>query len=214
LKCMNRFDLAYYLAVSILIAIGSYLLFYEPAPVLIANNFSGLKVTDGKWQFIREEGGRGYLGVEGADVEYSATYRNSSGCEILLHIAYYEYQTQGKEIIQYKAEWLHYESDILDIKNTGLINEMKVRKIIYKDGKKNKMSIYWYDINGRITSNAYETKMISGIDGIIHGTTNGAVVFVTIDIDSQVNHGREQEEAHDFIISMYPAIRKAISAKT
>ena len=168
----------------ILISLGMYLHLYNPTPIPLKMDLKEFPSMIGEWRLVRTEYPKNPYGVPDADIELMNVYQNKSGREIKLYIAYFKSQTQGKEVIHYRTQWLHKEAETVKI-HINPHGNIRVSKTIFKDRKNNELLLFWYDFNGRIVNSRYEAKIFTVLDGFFRGRTNGALIIVSKNLEDR-----------------------------
>ena len=69
-----------------------------------------------------------------------------------------------------------------------------------------------YDINGHIIAGKHEAKIRTVFDAMIHGRTNGALVWVAAVLPSEDQAGKDQTltTLTDFLEDFYPVLRQSL----
>jgi EpsI family protein len=202
---LKRFNPSWILAMVILIGLGSYSFLYNPTPTKLKKDLRELPGIIGNWQWIETNPGKIYK-IHGADVEVTRLYRNQLGQEIVLHIGYFEFQTQDKEAIYYKNKWLYKKvvNVEIPIHSQGSIT---VNKTIVASGDDKNSLIFWYDLNGRIITNKYYCKFLSALDGLIRSRNNIAVVIVSSNLGQRDEIQGVSKEQEEFVTEILPVLK-------
>ena len=177
-------------------------------PVVLRQNLSELSLDSTGWtgnevSFIEK--------VEGADKSLSRVYRSTSGGEVRLAVWYFEAQTQGKELVSAGTAKLH-SNAIRSKVRLGTQGEAEVNRVLRREGDKTHMIFFWYDINGHIIAGKHEAKIRTVFDAMIHGRTNGALVWVAAVLPSEDQAGKDQTltTLTDFLEDFYPVLRQSL----
>ncbi len=176
----RRLKRALSLALTTLVAIGASVHIVKTTPVLLKTSLDQLPATIGEWQNVKTENNSRQLSIPGADAELSRVYRNSSGAEIELQIAYFESQQYDKKLTFSKLQELQgkaHTEDVLIQKDATYA--VRVNKTLITGEKRASLYLSWYDLNGQIITNRYLAKLKTALDGIVRRRTNGAVVVVS-----------------------------------
>jgi len=179
---MKRFNTAWVISILILLSLGGYLYLYKPTPTPLKMDFQKLPSVIGDWRWVRTEPSpKDAFGIDSADNELMSVYKNASGHEIKLYIAYFRFQKQHKKVIGYHSKWLHKRTDVVEIPMNphGII---RINKTIFKESMNNQLLLFWYDLSGRIVTNRYKAQLLTILDGLFRGRTNGAIVIISRDI--------------------------------
>jgi len=142
--------------------------------------------------------------VEGADQSVSRSYHGLSGGDVRLSLWYFESQTQGKELVSPGTAKLHADAKRVTL-SIGAQREVELNRRFIHDGNGDQMVLFWYDLNGRILANPQLVKLYTAYDAVVHGRTNGALVWVSADLPSDDQAGRNQaaESLTKFIEALY-----------
>ena len=196
------------IAVIMVFVTGTFVNFYQHKPVSLKNSFNGFPHRIGRWEgmdtepFSLAENFKEF----GVDQEVIREYRDSLDNVIKLYIGYWDFQEQGKELINYKlGEMLDNRQKYKLSQNTFFIydgNEHTKEK-----GENNDIFIYWIDINGRIIGDKYRAKAYNILDFIKHGRTNSAIVLIKI--NKKNGEGIEQTIDHynNFIFELTAVLK-------
>jgi len=191
----------------IFIVAGSYLSFHRQpsSPLKIPLSLFPFEIDEwkGRDTFTRVD----YYQKLSVDDELTRTYKMDSDNSLGVYIGYFEYQKQGKELINDKTTSLqaHASKRKVSLNPYGAI---EMNEIIQKVGDKKKVTIYWYYINGRIVSDSYMGKLYTVWDGLRRGQTNGAIVMVETDVASNEDMEAKLAMTENFIGKIHHLIRE------
>ena len=163
-------------SVLMIVSSGTYINFYKPVPVPLKMNFSHFpKMVEG-WvgKDIDPVDDLVDFNLSGVTNELSKIYKNESGEEVLLYIGYFDYQSQGKELINYKLDHLIANSTPLEMDFGNY--DLNAVNIYRKRGST--IVLYWFDINGRKTNNQYLAKAHLTWNSMMERKSNSAIIMV------------------------------------
>lgn len=143
----------------------------------------------------------------GTDQQLSRIYRRDSGGEVRLLLSYFESQQQGKELVNSITAKLH--SDAMRSKvDLGQRGEAEMNWLLRDDGERKRMILFWYDLDGRIVAGQYVAKLNTAFGAVLHGRTNGAMVWLAADLisDDQSEKSRTLAMLTEFASSLYPSL--------
>lgn len=195
-------NIAWALGLSILVASGIYLRLHDPRPLPLKSSPSEFPSQLGGWRLVDNTS---HFSFKGADSETSFKYRNPSGAEVILYIGYYEYQSQGKEFINYEWAELFKRPEAVEIISGD--ERMTVNKKVLSSKYGASLNMFWFNINGKIVANKYSAKFMTALDGLFTGRTNGAVVIVYSELDNRKDAEKAYIEAADFTGKAIPAVK-------
>ncbi len=196
------FGCSWYVAISILFFLVSYPYINSPKPVILKKGLKELPRTIEDWK--GEDNGTKPLLIEKTNHEITRIYRNNSGREIKLFIGYFESQHQGKELVNYITRRLHNGAVEIDIPIRDSF--IRVNKTILSDSYANHSVLFWYDLNGRVMTSPYKTKLATTLDALFRGRTNGAIVMVAAPLYNKGNLSEILEAQKKFIQDITPVL--------
>jgi len=173
-------------------------------PVPLKHNLSELSLEGAGWMG-REISPLQTL--EGADQSVSRSYHALSGEDVRLSLWYFDTQTQGKELVYPGTAKLHADARKVRLSISGQ-GEVELNRRFIHDRGNAQMVLFWYDLNGRILASPQAVKLYTTFDAVVHGRTNGALMWVAIDLVSDDQAGQEQAVATlvRFVSTLYPAL--------
>jgi EpsI family protein len=87
--------------------------------------------------------------------------------------------------------------------------KIEVNQTIRQEGVGNRqLLLFWYNLNGRIVAGQYVAKIYTVWDALAHGRTNGAIVWLAADLNSDDHQEKEQALAtlKTFASKLYPVL--------
>jgi len=199
------------LATGLLLFAGSYFPFvYTSKPVHLIADLQTLPLQIGAWE------GKDAVTVDNpyaelhVDQELSRVYFKDMKAMkrgVHLYIGYFEDQTQGKEVIYYKVrDYFRNGSKATVRLNDG--TSIDVIKGFGAHGKDPRLSMIWYDLDGRVVTNPYLGKLYTSWSGLTRGETNGAVIWVSSEISGGVSRDEASSNMEEFIREVFPLLPK------
>jgi EpsI family protein len=179
----------------------------QPKPVPLTRNLNELPLEIGEWKDAGTVSRISSLSPPGADQELTRMYRNASGSEVTLSIAYFSSQKPDKKLVYYKLLALQQQGKTLMIPQQE--GAVPVNNTILHETMGDNMVASWYDLNGRIIANQYMAKAALAINGIIHRRTNGAAIIVSSPLASG-GAERTTRELASFIQQVLPILKTYI----
>lgn len=189
---------------AVLALIGAIQYVDRSSPVPLKHNLSELSLE-----------GAGWIGkdisplqtMQGADQSLSRSYRATSGEEVKLSLWYFDAQTQGRELVYPGTDKLHANAGRIKLSISGQ-SEVELNRRFVRDGGNTQMVVFWYDLNGRILVSPLAVKCYTAFDAMVHGRTNGALMWAAVDLVSDDQAGEEQAVATlgRFVSTLYPAL--------
>ena len=199
------------LSLFFIVSAGS-LIFFKARPIqpslslnsfpIIVEQWHGHDVNDDEWPFKSHN----------ADIKLKRIYTDDkSEFKFGLYIAYYRRQYQENEIISDQINWLYNraEEQTLKIGSEKItIKKGLPRGIADQTYKNDNRTFYfWYQINQKIYTGRYATKLATLMTNVIYRRTNGAMVVVTINDKWHLNNDANIQ-AIDFIQTIFPVIQE------
>jgi len=212
--CLRRSDklrtLPIAIATIILFLVGFYAHKYKPVPVFLANPLESFPKEIGQWYGENVNDNDWPFKNHNADAKLKRVYRNNSKYSIGLYIAYYYSQNQKKEIINDRLSWLYNRADDQIINSdtrTLHIKKGLPRGLSNQTYKGDKRSFYfWYEIDRKILTGRYKTKLFTLFNNLIKRRSNGAMIVVTVD-DNWHKNKEANDHAVKFIQTAFPYIQ-------
>jgi EpsI family protein len=205
LSNLKKFNQVWFMSIIILLSLGYYLYISKPTPVHLKTNLNELSFTVGEWKGENISDYMKPFSIQGADFETTRVYRNASGREIKLQIAYFESQQQDKELIHYTLQKLYDNNEEIAIPKDSH-SVIRVNKSLLQDGTRNSLILYWYDLNGRIIADNYKAKFLTAIDGLIYRRTNGAIIIVSSNFNNSGETQRVLNDEVEFVQRILPVL--------
>jgi EpsI family protein len=163
----------------------------------------GWRATGGR---LEESAVRGV----GVDEEVVRSYELPGTGRVHLYVGYYSRQEQGKELIGEAASKLHANADDIDIAlssgERARIGELR------RDEKSPRHVLFWYDINGQVTSDPTQVRLMTIRDVMLRRRSNGAIVAVTLDPAAGVSAAAATEAARAFAGVALPTLSQYLDS--
>ena len=192
-------------ALLMLLVIGSAIAVARPQPVPLTRSLNELPLVIGDWKDTGTGGSMSPLSPPGSDQELARTYRNGSGSELTLSIAYFSLQKPEKKLVYYKLQALQEKGQQLMIPQDAR-DPVQVNKAVIREAAGDSIVAFWYDLNGRIIANQYRAKAALALNGILHRRSNGAIVIVSSPVASG-GPERTTRELASFIKQVLPVLK-------
>ena len=188
--------------VILLMLAGSYIHFHTPSrtPLKMSLNLFPLQI--GEWNGKEVPSFFTNYREVGVDEELSRIYETSSGDSVRIYVGYFEYQKQAKELISYKTTELHNHATKIKV-GMNPRGYVEINKVIQKDGTINRLTLFWYNFNGRVVKDVYTAKFYTVWDAFTRGRTNGAVIILTTDFYEKDNVSAVFSKTEDFVGKIY-----------
>jgi EpsI family protein len=204
---LRKIKASRYLAFLMLATTAIYTWFYAVEPVSLHSSLSGLPDKIGRWQHVRMAHDQSYLFEKHhADDVLQRTYRNDEGDQISLFIGYFESQHQGKEIVHSDLQELYDVSEEIRVKGITT-EEILVYRSFLKINDQKFVTLYWYDINGRLGGNNILAKVYSALDVILKKRSNGAFLAVYKPVRRNEGDNQHLRILEAFVSEAVPVIR-------
>ncbi len=208
----NKFQLLPGITLCAILVITTGLLYFGRAtPVYLKADLSsfpkrvgqwhGQDVSDSDWPFKNHK----------ASSKLKRIYKNdNSAYDIGLYISYFYSQSQGSEIINDQINWLYYEAKDTRL-NVGS-NDINIkigrpRGLAEQTYKGDERTFYfWYQIDEKIFTGRYATKIATLLTSIFKRKSNGAMIVVTIN-ENGISNAVANGQAINFIQNFFPIIQ-------
>lgn len=148
----------------------------------------------GEWKGKEEKFSPQIYDVLGVDDSILANYRNSKELYINLYIGFYKSQRKGDLIHSPKncmpgAGWNIVDSNLINIaKAPNGEKNVKIIKLILRNGDKRQLMLYWFHSRGRIIASEYWQKIFLVVDSIFKHRTDGSFVRLITPISGDDEH--------------------------
>ncbi len=195
----------------LLLTAGIYVSLRKPSPVVLKAPFSSFPLQIGPWKGIEAPSDFAIFRESGADQELSRRYEKRSGEAEKLYIGYFESQDQNKKLIGYKTGDLDQSSSSIQIPlDSGYI---AAHQIIQHLENRNRLVLYWYDLNGRMVANRFVAKAYLAWNSLVLKGTNGAVVMLSSDFDREEDLPRVMTDSEELIQETIPILSQYLPQK-
>jgi EpsI family protein len=119
------------------------------------------------------EGERHFMAL---DDELVRAYRLASGERVRLYIGYHRSQREGKELAGEASHALNAVATPIQL-HVGS-RTVELGQVVQVRPKSSRGVLYWYDLNGRVSSSMYLAKQYMVWDSLTRGRSNGAIVMI------------------------------------
>jgi EpsI family protein len=212
----------------VVLAIGAFLLLFQPASVLLRSDLAAFPNRVGDWTLdarparpadrfpaIDDELVHSYPTRAGErrfvtpDDELVRTYRDPAGQRVRLYIGYHRSQREGKELVGDGA------SHVLDLAATPVTVQLdagpvELRQVQLRQAAGARGLLFWYDFNGRVFSDVYLAKRYMVWDALTRRRTNGALVMVAWENNLAADAETSRMKAVAFARAILPMLPKFI----
>jgi len=156
--------------------------FYRAEPVGLLAPVSTFPSSLGAWTTGSNVAAPAALRNAGADAEISRRYVSASGLPVHLYVGYFSYQVQGKEIVTDRVASLHQDAHPVTIRSSSGLSTFEANERLDAGFQHKRYSVFWYDINGRMTIDRSAAKTWTIWDTLVRRQSNGAIVMLTADL--------------------------------
>jgi EpsI family protein len=143
-------------------------------PVELDGALSRLPIRLGRWTAERDVVGPLAFAPQ-SDNSLSRWFTNPEGRRIVLHVAYFQTQTQGHEAVNEQTLQLERSGSVVAI---GGADPRRRANEVLLAGRQPRVVLHWYQINGRSTANGLLGKTWTILDSLVRQRSNGALVVV------------------------------------
>lgn len=190
--------------------IGAYIhLLASPLPKPLKQELLKFPTSIGKWQGVNSPWIMGETFFPGVEVELTRTYRNHNGTEVHLYIGYFEFQRQGKSIVNYRDRPLWERVSVIRSGLTG-DSPLLVNHSLPTIGRTSYEALFWYRFPSGETTGRYRTKAKGVLDALVHRRNNGAVILLAMPINTIDEKTMALDELMTFIHDVAPVLHDYI----
>lgn len=200
------------IAAVIFSVLGAYLRWPVTA-VKTPSDIENLPQAVGVWQGSPEAAAIQELSGLGAEGLASMKYRSPEKATIDLHLAYFEYQTQAKELAGDRVErFLHGDNPVEQ--DHASVGGLPVRRIIQQRANGYRVMLSWYEMNGQSVESFWKVILQSMYGSLVHRRNNGAVVMIATDYSTPMELPRAMEQLNEFVQAIVPSVKTVLPSKT
>jgi len=191
--------------------------FREKIPM--SKSFGLFPLNMGEWTGTREMMEKRIIDTLDLSDYVIVNYKNKSGKQVNLYVAYYESQRKGESIhtpgtCLPGSGWLFRKAGKLNVSmpdhNTGA---MPVNRALMQKGGNKQLVYYWFPQRGRILTNAYELKLYAFWDALTRQRTDGALVRLITPIYELEEPDRAEKRLQGFMREFVPVIEGFVPGK-
>lgn len=208
LSDFNKLNQALLVSLVMLLGLGAYAHFLKSEPVPLKMSLNELPVTIGEWKNSSTGNNMRLFSIPGADAELARVYRNASGREVKLQIAYFGSQRQNKKLTYYKLQMLYDNNEELTVLKDA-DHVVPVNKTLLRSGSQDTLFLSWFNLDGQIVANRYAAKLKTAFNGIVRKRTNGAF-FIVSSATSPNGLKTAMDDEISFVQNLLPVLDKFI----
>ena len=151
------------------------------------------------------------LRAVGVDEEVVRSYELPGTGRVHLYVGYYSRQRQGKELTGESAAKLHAEATDIEIRLASG-DRARVAELRPQAADSFRHILFWYDVNGHITGDPTDARLMTIRDVMLRRRSNGAIVAVTLEPAPGVSASAAAEVARGFAGVALPAVRQYLDS--
>jgi EpsI family protein len=196
------------IAAIIFLVLGAYLRW----PMMVVKTPSDIKnfpQTVGAWQGSPELAAIEELTELGAEGLVSMKYRLREEAPVDFHLAYFEYQSQAKELAGDRVERFLLGGNAVEQGHVS-VGGLPVRRIIQQRVNGYRVILSWYEVDGHSVEKVWKVVLQSMYGSLVHRQTNGAVVVIATDYSEPVELPRAMEQLDDFVRAVVPSVKTVL----
>jgi len=202
---MRNINRGIYIAISFLSLIGALIRTHSVEAVPIKIDLNKLPSEIGQWKEL-DVTPSPLFEIDRADSQVIKKYRNLSGAEVNLQIAYFSSQSPQKKLIDYRYAKLQNSIDVLKLQ----FPKISIG-IASMDQHDNKLIVaYWYVVNNSLSVNLANAKYLTVKESLLHHRTNGSVVFIWTAEGNSHSYSLHVANLNDFATQLYPILNTYI----
>ncbi|MBX3330254.1 MAG: EpsI family protein [Nitrospira sp.] len=181
-------------------------------PMMVVKTPSDIKnfpQAVGSWQGSPELAGIEELDELGAEGLVSMEYRLGEGTPIDFRLAYFEYQTQAKELAGDRVELFLLGDNPVEQGHVS-VGGLHVRRIIQQRTNGYRVILSWYEVDGHSVGKFWKVVLQSMYGSLVHRQNNGAVVVIAMDYSEPMELPRAMEQLDDFMRAVVPSVKTVL----
>jgi exosortase len=202
---------AYLITILVLATTALYLHLWKVEPVYLGNGFSRFPLTIAGFQ------GKPISSLEApfysdlAHDELILQFANPAGITAKAYVGYFRFQNQEEELIDYRYNWLHDGASRIELSSSSVPIQMKMSRVKTRTGI---ITVFFcYDVNGRILIDPVKVKLASLVDALTGRRSNGAIIIIQIDGNSEYPSAEIQEFIKQVVITSQANLRAGVLEK-
>ena len=132
-------------------------------------------------------------------------YYDGLGNTINLYVGYLASQRQNQEVVSYRYDWLHNNSQVIRI-SLNPQGDFEINKTRYYRDKKTRFAYFWYNIDGKIMNARYSTKFEILMNAFLRKRTNGAMVVISFEENFENKSDNSLNVKIQFLKELFPIL--------
>lgn len=116
----------------------------------------------------------------GADLVIARRYQNAAGAAVHLYIGFFRFQTQDKELLNFRVSALHAQANPTELKLADG-TALEANEVVREARGRREYLLFWYDLQGQRLADRFRAKAWTTWRSITRGRTDGAIVCVSMD---------------------------------
>jgi exosortase len=188
---IGKIKAARFVAIFMLSVAAVYLNTWKVTPVYLEQELSQfpMSIAGFKGKPIKELGRPFYTDL--AQEELIASYENPAGVTVRVFIGYFQSQNEEQELVDFRYNWLHDGARAIDVPVISSSVRMKMNAVETRSGPGT--AFFVYEINGRSLIDLKKVKLASLLDALLYQRSNGAIIIVFFDKETDKLSVEEQE---------------------
>ena len=146
----------------------------------------------------------------GVDEEIVRSYELPGTGRLHLYVGYYSRQQQGKELIGNAASKLHAQASDVEIALAS--GERAGIAEVGPQANSPRQVLFWYDVDGHVTADPTQVRLMTIRDVMLHRRSNGALVALTLEPAASISASAASEAAREFAGVAFPALRRYLDS--
>ena len=134
-----------------------------------------------------------------ADVQLRRRYAHTDGRVVDVYVAYFQSQHQDKELASYRNADLHRLASPADVS----LPDGATLPVNVAQEPRGRTVLFWYEIDGRVATRPYETKLRTLWTRVRHGRSNAAVVMLASTPGAAPADGAAGEDLRELAALVY-----------
>ena len=139
------------------------------------------------------------------DSELKRIYYDGVGYTINLYVGYFTSQRQNQEVVNYRYDWLHNNSQVIRV-SLNPHGDLEINKTRYYRDKKMRFAYFWYNVDGKTMTNRYSAKLETLANAFLRKRTNGAVVVISFEESYQNRADNFPNVQIQFLREVFPIL--------
>ena len=194
----------------LLVLAGAFVHFRSTTSIPPRKSLDLFPARIGEWSGINAVPVYDKFRAKGVDHELSRLYQTAKKESVHLYIGYFTRQERDRKLISYRTADLDRGASKVRI-HLNPHESIEVNTLDAIEGKEAKTYVFWYNLNGRTVTDIKTAKWFSIVDALWRNRSNGAIVLLTVEGDSNRREEAISPATEEFIGKLHSLLKDYFS---